>query len=197
MALGPTESAKKPDARPKYNSNRINYLYEYKNVSSMENCSHFHEYSESDGFVIRFDSLNNLSRSIEKIKLEYCIQHRQGPLLRSGATCIYEIQNYSCQKLVDRIYLQNIHSGREIILYIELKAKLLQSNHWYEIWTLHRLFDESNQLVSGSFKLPFYPFEVTPQQLLDSVQEQKIKGVSLHLRISLPYDNQLDSDFVN
>lgn len=75
---------------------------------------------------MRFDSLNNIPYNIDKVKLEYCVQTINDKIIKSGSTSIYDVRDFKCQKLGFRVHLENIAASKDVILYIELKGKLLQ-----------------------------------------------------------------------
>lgn len=154
-------------------------------------------YRMSEGFVLRFEYLANIPQQIERVKIDYCIAVVDEQIFVSGVSKEWSVENCQIQKLGWRIPVKNVPADKDIVLYIELKGKSASSNQWFEIWTLQKLFDRSNDLDSGKFRIPFYPFEVRPQSVLAQEATPKIKGVTLFLQIWLPIQDLIESSANN
>ena len=62
-------------------------------------------------------------------------------------------------------------------------------------WTIHEVFDLNMKLIRGKFKLPFYPININPSQLVATDKPLKsLSNTLLFIRISFPFDYDYGKD---
>ena len=97
---------------------------------------------------------------------------------------------------MEKEILREIEPFPDAVLFIELWAYTEDNDHQPQAlgWTLISLFDFDGQLMTGKFKLPFYPQDFSPSRLLNEESLPYIGNQALYVRICLPLDPVLDNN---
>lgn len=149
--------------------------------------------------MIRFDYISHLPDNFCQIKIKYGVFFdMKENLLEADDLETNYIEEYSeYQRLVQKAIVTGVEAHPRVVLFIELVGLSNSSDYrTSKVWTLHYLFDETGDLISGKFKVPFYSLDYNGHMLLQEALPA-VGPAQLHLRIHTARDLNLNTDKVS
>ncbi|KRX00686.1 hypothetical protein PPERSA_00913 [Pseudocohnilembus persalinus] len=160
-------------------------------------------YNEVKGFILHLDELAPISAKVKSLKLNHCIFYQGGkPLLTTDNKHEPFYKEFLMEKtcyINKREIFIRVKPDERLVLYFELSIYMKQYSQAPDLtaWSIIKLFNKENKLISGQFQLPFYSHDTDTIKLLLNKPDPDMKmldNTKLSLRISVPLDPELDSE---